>query len=253
MNTVSVERWYVSAMQHAEHARDREVRDRVGAEARRGMRSRRHTRPAATGITARSIARVAQAVRDRRHGHRDDVVVADAVAELAQHDRDLDRLAVLVARVEVERVRERAEPEDAVARLDVVQAVRRPSTLAHFDSTQLPCVLNGPWYERSRAGEVRVEALGRCVISTSSSSTCEVVLAVGVDGEHQVVGVRARRAASRSRSVGQRGEVRLRHALVHVVHEQAAARRGRGQPRSISARVPSVEPSSTTTSSSTSG
>ncbi len=64
--------------------------------------------------------RVAQSGARPRHRHRNQMIVADVVAELAEHDRDLDRLAVLVPRVEVGRVRERAETEDAIAGLDVV-------------------------------------------------------------------------------------------------------------------------------------
>ena len=215
-------------------------------------RSRRQTRAGGDRDHREVDHRVAQArARPRdRHGH--DVVVAHVVAELAHHDRDLDGLAVLVARVEVERVRERAEPEDAVARLDVVQRRAGPQRSPTSISTQLPVLLVRTVVREVAPGEVRVEAFVDRHLDELVEHG-EVVLAVGVDGEHEIVRRRARRASSRSRSVGERGDVRLRHALVDVVHEELAAVVARASHCSISARVPSVEPSSTTTSSSTSG
>ena len=70
--------------------------------------------------------RVAQPRAGAGDGNGYDVVVAHAVAELAQHDRDLDGLAVLVAGVVVERMRERAQSEDPIARFDVEQTASPP-------------------------------------------------------------------------------------------------------------------------------
>ena len=50
--------------------------------------------------------RVAQPGSRSRHRNRHEVIVPHAIPELRHHDRDLDGLAVLVAGVEVERVRE---------------------------------------------------------------------------------------------------------------------------------------------------
>ena len=123
-----------------------------------GRGSRRQTRAAATGITARSITASRSRVRERETGHRHDVVVAHAVAEPRHHDRDLDGLAVLVAGVEVEGVRERAEPEDAVARLDVVQPVARPQARPAAQD-EVAELLVGPVVREVAPGEHRVEAL----------------------------------------------------------------------------------------------
>ncbi len=121
-----VERWYVSAMSTpSTPAIDRcaiaSVRNDVAGvvaapDPRRGDRDHREI--------DRGVAQARPRAGDR---HRDDVVVAHPVAELAQHDRHLDRLAVLVAGVELERVRESAEAEDAVAGLDVVERMAGPA------------------------------------------------------------------------------------------------------------------------------
>ena len=51
----------------------------------------------------------------------------------------------------------------------------------------------------------------------------EVVLAVGVDGEDEVVGVELPSLQALAH-VGEREQVRLRHALVHVVGQQLTVR-----------------------------
>src|SRR5690242_16086732 len=58
--------------------------------------------------------------------HRDHHVVPDAISEPAQYDGHLDRLAVLVALVVVERVGERGGAEDPVPGLDVLEPLTRP-------------------------------------------------------------------------------------------------------------------------------
>ena len=170
MKIVSVERWYVSAMQHAEHARDREVRDRVGAERLAGAVAPPHA-PGRDGDDGEVDGRVAQPGARPGDGHRDDVVVADVVAELAQHDRDLDGLAVLVARVVVERVRERAEAEDAVARLDVVQRRAGPAARP-LREHPVAGALERTVIREVAPGDVRVEPFGAASSRRARSSTC---------------------------------------------------------------------------------
>ncbi len=91
----------------------------------------------------------------------------------------------------------------------------------------MPVRLNGPWYERSRRGDVGVEPL-RLGELDELVEHLEVVLAVGVDGEDQIVGVELA-APQPFAQLGQGGEVRLRHAPVHLVHEEMAVRPAAGQ------------------------
>jgi hypothetical protein len=149
------------------------------------------------------------------------MVVAHLVSELAQDHGDFDGLAVLVAGVVVERVRQRAEAEDAIARLDVVERSPRPRRRP-LRQHPVASPLERSVVREVAACKVRVESLVDRHLHELVQYV-QVVLSVGVDREHEVVGVELADPQTFPQ-LAQRRVVRLRHSLVDLVHEQAAAR-----------------------------
>ena len=202
------------------------MRDRVGSE--RVLRPVASPHPCGRdgddGEVDRGVAQSRSRPGDRNGN---DVIIANVVTELAEHDGDLDGLAVLIARVVVERVRERAEAEDAVAGLDVVQGRTRP-TAGPLRQQPVAGALEWPVIRQVAPRDVCIEAFGPRHLDELVEHL-QVVLAVGVDGEHEVVGAELVLREPLPQ-LGQRGVVRLRHAAVHLVDEEPAFRATAGHP-----------------------
>ena len=165
--------------------------------------------------------RVAKSRARPGDGHGDDVIVADGVTELAKHDRDLDGLAVLVARVEVECVCERSEAEDAVAGFHVVQACTSPAA-GPLRQHPIARAFERAVIRQVAPGDVGVQPFAPRHLHQLVEHV-QVVLTVGVHGEHEVV--RAQLVPREPLAqLGQRRVVRLRHAAIHLVNEETAFR-----------------------------
>src|SRR5439155_7546699 len=149
------------------------------------------------------------------------------VATTAADDRALDRLAVLVAAVVVEGMGQRAEPEDAVAGLDVEQPAPGPHAGPRAQQPVAGPLVRGVGRQVT-PDEQRVERLDLDEIVELVEDR-QLVLAVGVDREDEVVGRDLRRGETPSQ-VGEGLVVRGRHPPV-LVERQQAGRRVPRQPR----------------------
>ena len=147
------------------------------------------------------------------------MIVPNAIPEAREHDRNFDRLAVLVARIEVEGVRQCAEPEDAISGLDVVQAAAGPPArpLAEDPVTG---ALVGVVIRQIALREIRVQPFVERHLHELVEDL-EIVLAVGVDGEDQICRMEVAVLEPRAQ-LCQCQCVGLRHALVDVVAQQRA-------------------------------